>query len=40
MRGQSKVVPGCFFDYVLEEDESRVQRSLDLLQKVENLLVI
>lgn len=32
--------PGCFFDYVLEEDESRIQRSLDLLQEVENLLVM
>lgn len=34
------VLPGRLFDDVLEEDEPRVQSSLDLLQKEEDLLVV
>lgn len=33
-------LPGCLLDDVLEEDEPRVQSSLDLLQKEEDLLVV
>lgn len=33
-------LPGSLFDDVLEEDQPGVQRSLDLLQKEEDLLVV
>lgn len=35
-----RVLPGCLFDDVLEEDEPCIQSSLYLLQEEEDLLII
>lgn len=37
---QPRALPGGLLDDVLEEDEPRVQSSLDLLQEEEDLLVV